>query len=559
MRSLHEAPLPVKARPVSPNAFKEIDTIFREKFFQILPKDLLTDHFGRLDGVVLRLLTERQSELVQVHPTGLYIHIKLELPAGHTFFARLLRIKEKSVYLPDRYHAEAVVYDLAEQKFIANSLSSKELKLLPPLPFCVKDIMIEASCKYGISADEVYETIIQLVHLTHKGKNRGLVALGTFNSVQNLQSIIQQTRELIFQDYGNDYLPRHQSKLGWKSLEKKRFLYPSSVRNKPKSLQRYLTKNQNRIYAMIWTRFVASLMRPAKVVERKIIIAAGPEQRYMFQTNARDFIFRGYYQVYQPENSFIGSDSCSFPREIVLNRELKLLKTEIKHQIQKEPGQYSEAELLTEIRDLGTVSEIAGVISRLIKDGYAERQNKKLLPTQTGLLVGKVILERYAMLTSQKFQTYLFDRQNDPETKDVAVSELLDKIINRELQTVKAEDAGLCPECGKKMVLRVSRFGKFYACSGYPHCTFTQSPSLDLQCPLHGCDGRIIKRRSKNDQIFYGCTMYPACSFTSSQKPVKKICPFCGHPYLIGGSQGEEPLLCPNCNNSIATDNEIFS
>ncbi len=542
--------LPAHEKTASEN-LDDMDHFFQDKYGQIIPKDLLIGRVGRLEGVVLRLLAGRRLERQHEQPAMWSVFAQLKTPANQAVSAQLFKIKGKAAYIPDRYHAEAIIYDLKEKNFQPKSIKGHELKLLPPDPFCLKDLMIEAASRYAIPAQDVFETVFHLLHFEHRDRKNGLVGLDV---APNLQDIFEQTRALIFQDYGNDYLPWKYSESLLKYSEKKPLLYPVNVDEKPKRMKKYLTPNQNTIYNMIWSRFIASQMRRAKLLERKLYITAGPRQRYIFLAMMREFKFRGFYQVYQPDKNFISRNACLFPHEIMLNRELPLLRAEIKNRFPKARTDYTEAELLAEIRDLGSAAEIAAVVEYLVKKGYAERRGQKILLTQTGLLVGKLILEQCAALTSPAFQSFLRDRQK----KHQPIHELLEKIIKRDQNTATIGNAGTCPECGKKIVQRVSRYGKFYACSGFPQCKFTQTPDLDIPCPHYGCEGKVIQRQAKDGRYFYGCTMYPVCTFTSSHKPVNEVCPFCGHPYLICRSAETQIKQCPDCNNTVKTGTDIF-
>jgi DNA topoisomerase-1 len=389
------------------------------------------------------------------------------------------------------------------------------------------------------------------------------------------------------------------------------------MKRTPKSLKKYLSVDQYKLYELIWQRFVASQMEAAVLEQTSIDIEGG---RFLLRTSGSVIVFRGFLQVYddvreeEPEEN---GENGKVPQNIQIGEALALLDVHSKQHFTKPPPRYTEASLVKELDTLsiGRPSTYALIISTLTARKYVDKQGRQLAPTDLGKTVNKILVQNFPQIFNVQFTAFMEDELDKVEAGKkqflqvvkefyvpfnqavVATEEKKDTIIEdvqeqtdevcpkcgkplvirwgrngrfmacsgypdcrhtKPLDAQEKIEGEVCANCGRDMVVKVGRYGRFLACSGYPDCKTSRPYPIGVACPQEGCNGKIIERRSKRGRTFYGCSNYPACNFVNWNKPVAKPCPSCGNNYLedrYTQADGAH-LRCPKCKEKFEASAE---
>jgi DNA topoisomerase-1 len=380
-------------------------------------------------------------------------------------------------------------------------------------------------------------------------------------------------------------------------------------------VKRYLSSDQYRLYELIWQRFVASQMSPAQLEQTTIDITAG--ERYLFRTTGSVVVFRGFLQVYEDvkENGEDTAESPGVvPTQLKVGEDLRLLDLIPRQHFTKPPARYTESSLVKILDELGIgrPSTYATIISTVLNRNYVNREGRQLQPTDLGRTVNKILISNFPDIFNVHFTAEMEAELDDiesgqrrfldvvkdfyqPFTRALKATESKRESIMEEVQEetsqkcpqcgrdliirwgrngrfmactgypecrytapVEPEEKQVsgekCEKCGRDMVVKTGRFGRFLACSGYPECKNSRSLTIGVSCPKEGCDGMVVEKRSRRGKIFYGCSTYPKCDFASWYRPVARACPSCGHPYLeerSSQSKGDY-VRCPSCKAEFA-------
>ena len=395
---------------------------------------------------------------------------------------------------------------------------------------------------------------------------------------------------------------------------------PTSMKREPKKIKKHLTKDQYKLYELIWNRFVASQMKDAKLDQTTIDIVAGDvnknevSEEYLFRTTGSVMKFRGFLQAYddfedngkEKENN--NNQQQKLPAELRIGEILTLLALIPKQHFTKPPARYTESSLVKELDnlDIGRPSTYALIISTLQARKYVEKLGRQLQPTELGFTVNDILIQNFPAIFNVKF-TALMEQELDKiesreknfttvlaefyhpfshalaaiDSKKETIKESLIKDTKetcpecgkplierwgrngkfigcsgypqcrytRPLEQDKVETGEICEKCGKPMVVKQGKYGRFLACSGYPECKNNKPFSIGMACPKENCQGSIVERRTRRGKIFYGCSRYPDCDFASWYLPVATPCEKCDSPYLeqrYTQKQGNF-LYCPKC------------
>jgi DNA topoisomerase-1 len=383
---------------------------------------------------------------------------------------------------------------------------------------------------------------------------------------------------------------------------------PTDVRRTPESVAKYLTRDQLRLYELVWRRFLASQMSPA-VYETTVVVARAGD--WELKASGRRLRFAGFLEVYPEEE---GEE-----RELPALREgqvLELVEVEGTQHFTEPPPRYTEASLIKELEEkgIGRPSTYATILSIIQERDYVVKQGMSLVPTTLGRTVWKLLERYFPTVFDTEFTARMeaeLDRVERGEdswqevvrefyepfavslqkvqkrTKDIKLElqEETDRVCEkcgrklvkkwgrhgqflacpafpecRYTRPLEEEPAtpldGSCPRCGGKLVLRTGRYGRFAACERYPECKHTEPLPIGMDCPREGCDGQVVEKRSRRGKIFYGCSRYPECDFATWYKPVDAVCPSCGNPYMEEReSRTDGPFLrCPVCKERVSLE-----
>jgi len=396
-------------------------------------------------------------------------------------------------------------------------------------------------------------------------KKEGIVGLITYlrtDSTRISAEAQEKARSYIIEHYGKEYVPEVTKEYAVKkqAQDAHEAIRPTSVYRSPEKIKEFLTKDQFKLYKLIWDRFLASQMSPAIFDTTTVDIQAGD---YLFRASGSNLKFTGFMKVYS-ESKENEEDGVLLP-DISENDMLTLLKLDSKQHFTQPPARYTEASLVKTLEELGIgrPSTYAPTIDTILSRGYVVKEQKQFIPTELGRIVVDLLKKFFADIIDVEFTANLesiLDKTEEGmyDWKEVVrdfyepfAKEL--EIAEKEIAQVEFEEEvsdEVCEKCGRNMVVKFGKYGKFLACPGFPECRNTK-PFLEpfgIECPK--CKGQLVIRRSKKGRKFYGCSNYPDCDFVSWEQPTKERCPECGSMLFFKPGKKENKLICSNENCS---------
>jgi DNA topoisomerase-1 len=540
---------------------------------------------GRVQTAALRIIVEREREILEFEPVEYWsIEAELAKQTGapprprDTFRATLHRVHGKRAELANGDQAGAIVAALDGAMYRIADVTRKEVQRRPSPPFTTSTMQQEASRKlgYGVRrtmqlAQELYEG----VDLGPQG-TQGLITYMRTDSTNVASSAQGAARETIAERYGPEYVPERPPVYTRKAKgaqEAHEAVRPTSPHRDPASVKPFLSSPQFRLYQLIWQRFIASQMRPAILDQTGVDVAAGKPDEiaraadapFVFRATGSVVKFPGFMAVYQA-----GRDEGDAGDELekgalpplATGENLDLLQLLPEQHFTQPPARFTEASLVKalEERGIGRPSTYAPTVATLQARGYVATEERKLMATELGLIVNDLLVEHFPHVFDVGFTSQMEEELDEIASGERAWIPTLHEFYGPFVETLaraeqtmervrlKDEPSGEdCEKCGRPMVIKLGKFGKFLACSGFPECRNARPllQRIGVPCPTCG-QGEVVERRSKKGRTFYGCERYPACDFVSWNKPVDRPCSICGHPYLVeAGRRGQEK--CPNC------------
>ena len=525
---------------------------------------------GRVQSVAVRLIVDRENEISKfVSQEYWTIDGKFTAPPSRKYFsAKLITIDGSKAEITNKEHADAILEGLENVEFKVTNVKKKVTKRQPAPPFITSTLQQEASRRLGFAskrtmkaAQELYEGI--------EIEGMGAVGLITYMRTDSLR-ISEEARnaanKYIASRYGEDYLPSSPRIFKTKKniQDAHEAIRPSMPELEPEKVKSSLSNDQYKLYKLIWERFIASQMANALLDTVSVDIEAG---NCVFRASGHSIKFDGFTVLYEE-----AKDSASEEEKenkilppIEEGQLLRVKGLEGNQHFTQPPPRYTEATLIKALEEngIGRPSTYAPTISTITARMYVERDGKQLKPTGLGIVTTELMKEHFKHIVDAKFTAKMESDLDDVEkgTKDWVNSlrdfyedfekALTDAEVAMEGKRVRVpseETDEICEVCGKNMVIKIGRFGKFLACSGFPECTNTKKivQSTKGNCPL--CGSKIILKKSKKGRNFYGCEGYPNCNFMTWYAPVEDNCPKCGSTlFKKGGKAGK--LICekPDC------------
>lgn len=570
-----------------------LDRLVGYKISPVLWEKLRNNHLsaGRVQSVALRMICEREDEIEAFKPVE-YWTISAELGKEKaTFDAELQKYLDKKIELKNEEDSNKVVAYLNDKstEFVVDKISKRETTRKPSPPFITSTLQREASSKLGYGVAKTMQIAQKLYEGIELGSD-GAVGLITYmrtDSVRISEDAQVAAKEFIVENYGEKYYPEKPNdyvKAGKKNVQDAHeAIRPSYPSRTPQSLKSYLTSEQYRLYKLIWDRFMSSQMQNASIANTSIDIKAGD---YTFKAGTSSIIFDGFLKLYSEDDD---EAKKSIP-EMKKGDILKCKKINPKQHFTQPPPRYSEASLVKALEEhgIGRPSTYAPIITKIQTKGYVEKIEKALAPTLLGRTVSKQLVEHFKDVMDYDFTAGMENKLDEIAEKKAKWDKVLKdfyepfvKIVadaKQNMERINIESDIKCPNCGKPMVVRTSRFGsQFLGCSGYPECktmmplnatqeSAQQEPevceekcekcgsdmiykvgpygkymectnadcknrkrvviSTGVKCPK--CGGEIVQRKSKYGKIFYGCNKYPDCDFVLWNEPTGDVCPDCG-------------------------------
>ena len=529
---------------------------------------------GRVQSVALKIICDRENEIEEFDPKK-YWSISAELTKEglkaaaekkNSFTARLDRINGKKVILPDEKTdatictqelADKIKADLEAGTFKVAGIENKETMTKPYAPYTTSSLQQDASVRIGFAPSKTM-MIAQQLYEGISVKGHGTVGLITYmrtDSVRISPEADAACKALIKDKYGDEFIGNNYfANKGSNTQDAHEAIRPSYVDLSPEEIESSLSADQMKLYKLIWSRFVASRMSAAIYDSCSVDIECG---NYGLRANGRKLKFQGFLKVY----SITSEDKDKMLPSLEKGEELKTLAINSEAKETEPPSRFTEASLIKELEEkgIGRPSTYAPIVSTLLDRRYVKREKKSLVPTELGRKITTEIMEEYfkdvvdVNFTSRMEENLDEVAEGKLKWKDV-VSDYYG-VLENEIKTAKEQAEKIkpqvelvdeyCPECGRQLAKRHSKFGDFLACTGFPACKYTKNiiQETGVKCP--SCGGDIIVKRSKRGKTFYGCANYPECEQVYWYKPVDKKCPDCGSLLVERGRM----LYCsdPNC------------
>jgi DNA topoisomerase-1 len=531
-------------------ARRELDRIVGYKISPLLWRKVKKGlSAGRVQSVAVRLISDREKEIGAFVPVEYWSLTALLTPdtKKNQFEASLIEKNGKKIEVPNQETSDGILRDLDGATYQIKSIKRGEKKRNAAPPFITSTLQQEASRKLGFSAKRTMMAAQQLyegIDLEGEG-HMGLITYMRTDSTRISDDAQQAARDFIVTTYGAAYAPAQprQHKKGAAAQDAHEAIRPTGVERRPEAIAKHLSSDQARLYRLIWERFVASQMAPAvfDVVTVDINAAA-----YTFRATGSTVRFDGFLRVYSEgkddPNKIEDEERKTLP-PLTDAQILTLLALTPKQHFTEPPPRYTEATLVKALEEkgIGRPSTYATIMSTIIDRKYVELTEKKFRPTELGDAVTDLLVKHFPNILDVKFTADMetkLDGVADGKEDWVAMmrqfygpfAETLER-AGEEMQKVKIEPkaAGIdCPNCGKPMVYRSSRFGEFIGCSDYPECKTIHRPEpAKIETPCPKCGGEIVQKRSRKGTTFYGCANYPNCDFVAWGKPVGRNCPKC--------------------------------
>ncbi len=568
---------------------------------------------GRVQSVAVRIICERERAIQTFEPEEYWsITAHLEGDSPPPFTAKLVKKGKKKIKISSQTVADAIIRELSEFNPIVETVSKKTVKRNPFPPFTTSKLQQEAIRKLKFSAKKTMMIAQQLYEGIDLGPGEpvGLITYMRTDSTRISSEAAMEALKHIRAQFGASYV-----------LEKPRFfanrkkvqdaheaIRPTLVMNTPEKVSPYLSKDQLALYRLIWKRFVASQMKEALIDQNSVGISVGP---YSFNASGSVIKFPGFLALYQSADDEINNekDKESLP-ELTKGMVLQVNKFEPKQHFTIPPPRFSEASLVKELEEngIGRPSTYAAILSTIRDKGYVDLVKGYFKPNELGFIVNDLLVETFPDILDVEFTAKMEEDLDRIEASEANALDILKRFyqpFKNELDSAAVNMLSLkgigfptpltCPECHKKLHIKVGKnghflacsgypecsysrdyirdekgriqpidiskeeysdklcekcgrpmavkqgkYGKFLACSGYPQCTHTHSVNANntvkdtgISCPQINCDGTLVEKTSKRGKIFYGCNRYPTCGFATWEKPVSKECPQCGANFLV--------------------------
>ena len=517
---------------------------------------------GRVQSVAVRMIVDREEEIRAFVPREYWsIDAKLTAPPARVVFPAAFYGDEKGeIEITNKEQADAILSEIQDEEFVVGPVKKGRRSRQPAPPFITSTMQQEASKRLGFQA---YRTMRAAQEL-YEGvdvEGQGAVGLITYMRTDSLrvsEDAIRDAAEFIERRWGEKYLPpkpRHyKSRAG--AQDGHEAIRPSTISLTPEQVKGSLTPDQYKLYKLIWERFISSQMANCVLNTTQANIKAG---KYVFKASGFNVNFEGFTALYEETKEDEEKAGKDLPP---LEEGMKLRVRELlpNQHFTQPPPRYTEASLIKTLEEngIGRPSTYAATISTITMREYVTREGKAFKPTELGEVITKLMKEQFPKIVNVRFTAQVEDdldavQRGDEEWVDTLHTfyDDFDKTVQKakkamdgvKIHLKEDETDEICDKCGRPMVVKHGRFGKFIACSGYPECQNIKKivKPTGAECPK--CGGNIIERKSKKGRVFYGCDRYPECDFVSWDPPSKEKCPVCGK-VLLQKKTKDKRLYC---------------
>ncbi len=506
---------------------------------------------GRVQSVVLKLICDRELEIEKFEPKEFW---NITASLGHkgtraAFKAKFYGDKKKKITLENEKQTKEVLDAIENEQFAVESIKKSAKKRMPTPPFITSTMQQEATRKLGFTSLKTM-SVAQQLYEGIEVKGMGAVGLITYmrtDSTRIADEAKTAAREYIINRWGEEYTPLKPREYSNKknAQDAHEAIRPSVIALAPDDIKTSLTNDQYKLYKLIWERFMASQMKEADIENTTVNISAGD---YIFKATGTVVLFNGFMVLYTEGKDVEDEEKEQKLPAMAEGDELIKKKIESKQNFTKPPARYTEATLIKTMEEqgIGRPSTYAPTISTITARHYVEKEKKMLFPTDLGKIVNELMSENFKDIVDVGFTADMeqkLDKVEAGERKWVDVIrefyipfektlEVADKNIEHVNIEPEVTDI-LCEKCGRNMVIREGKYGKFLACPGYPQCRNAKPIRVEIGVKCPKCGGEILERKTKKGAKYFGCENYPECDFTSWDLPTNEKCPECGKMLLL--------------------------
>lgn len=516
---------------------------------------------GRVQSVATKLICDREEEINAFVEKEYWTIDAILLKGKKKVPAKFYGIKGKKLELKDKADADKILAKIKGEEFKVSSVKNSTKKKSAPPPFITSSLQQEAGRKLGFTTARTMQTAQQLYEgINIKGKGQiGLITYMRTDSLRLSDDAVNDARDYIRGAYGEQYLPKNANvyKTKKSAQDAHEAIRPSYAELTPDAIKSSLTNDQYKIYKLIWERFIACQMKEAVYDVVSVNIDAGDCN---FKTSGTSFKFEGFTLVYTESKDADEEKTSKLP-PLEEGESLDVASLDGNQHFTQPPLRYTEASLVKILEELGIgrPSTYAPTITTIINRGYIVRNKKNLVPTELGIIVNGLMKEHFKSIVDTDFTADMEADLDLVEEGDKDWHKLIAEFYDPFMATLKVAEDKIgdidikdevsdvpCDKCGRMMVYKHGKFGKFLACPGFPECRNTKAivKEIGVKCP--DCGGEIIEKKTKRGKLFFGCTSFPECSFTSWDRPTEEKCPVCNGMMLEKLSRGKQ-RYCPKC------------
>ena len=526
---------------------------------------------GRVQSVTVRLICDREREIDSFQSEE-YWTVEAKLKKGkNTFTADVTHAHGKKIALHSEAQTKILTDDLVRQNFTVKEVRRSERRKKAAPPFTTSSLQQDAARKLGFTSGRTMMIAQQLYEGVVLGRHgaTGLITYMRTDSTRISNLAVDEARSYLSEEYGKEYIPPRPNiyAMGKKAQDAHEAIRPTSILRIPAELESYLNRDQLRLYTLIWQRFAASQMAAAVYDTIAAQIAAGD---YQLRAHGSKLRFKGYTAVYVGAEISKKEKDTLLP-ELETGDTLALAELKPEQHFTEPPPRYNDASIVKTLEEMGIgrPSTYAPIIETIQKRGYVERREKQFRPTELGFIVTDLLEEYFKDIVDVKFTANLEGELDEVADGTLDKNDLLRKFYDPFEETLKKAEDVIgevevpdevtdipCDKCGRMMVVKQGRFGKFLACPGFPDCRNAKPLLRDTGVACPKCGGKIVERKSRRGRAFFGCDRYPDCDYTTWDEPQKENCKVCGsfmqkHRYRTGRSI----LYCSNeaCSSRIGS------
>jgi len=520
---------------------------------------------GRVQSIAVRLIIDREKEIAKFIPEE-YWTVKATFQKGNDQFeGQLIEYQGKKVELSNENDVTNIVKQLDGNEFSISKVTKRERKRNAAPSFTTSSLQQEAARKLNFRAKKTMMIAQQLYEGIDLGKE-GTVGLITYmrtDSTRISETAQTEARDYITNAYGNQFVAteKRKEKKNSNAQDAHEAIRPTSALRKPGEVKEFLSRDQYRLYKLVWERFVASQMAPAIMDTMAVDLKNGD---VTFRANGSKVKFPGFMKVYVEGNDDQVEEKENLLPDLEEGEVAYSKDIDEKQHFTQPPPRYTEARLVETLEELGIgrPSTYAPTLDTIQKRGYVALDNKRFVPTELGEIVLELVLEFFPEILDVEFTAKMENDLDEVEDGNVQWVRVIDEFYSdfekrlehaekemREVE-IKDEPAGEdCEECGSPMVYKMGRYGKFMACSNFPDCRNTKPivKEIGVKCPK--CEeGNIVERKSKKKRTFYGCDRFPGCDFVSWDKPIARKCPKCENLLVEKKQKKGTQVVCTSCD-----------